>query len=86
MDERARAGGRRSLDGQQARCFACSSPLADALRRCAHIDGGGTSGFVGVGDVLERVVAADGQRACATLVQGDVGIGKVSTSEGLGRC
>ena len=85
MDERARAGSRCALDGQKSSCFACSGPLADALRRCAHVDGGGTRGLVGVGDVLERVVAADRQRACATLVQGDVGVGNTAASEGLGR-
>jgi len=68
VDERAGAGRRRSLDGQQARCFACGSPLADALGGCTHVDGGGTSGLVGVGDVLERVVAGDRQRTCATLI------------------
>lgn len=73
------------MDCQKSSCFACSGPLADALCRCAHIDGGGTCGLVGVGDVLERVVASDGQRACATLVQGDAGIGHAAASECLGR-
>ena len=73
------------MDCQKSSCFACSGPLTDALRRCAHIDGGGTCGLVGVGDVLEGIVASDGQRACATLVQGDVGVGNPPASEGLGR-
>ena len=73
------------MDCQKSSCFTRSGPLADALRRCAHVDGGGTRGLVGVGDVLERVVAADGERACATLVQGDVGVGYAAASEGLGR-
>ena len=85
MNKRARARGRRSLDGQQPSCFARSGPLADTLCRCAHIDGGGTCGLVGVGDVLERVVAGDGERAVAALVQGDAGIGHAAASECLGR-
>ena len=73
------------MDGQQPSCFTRSGPLADTLCRCAHIDGGGTCGLVGVGDVLEGVVAADRQSACPALVQSDVGVGNPAASEGLGR-
>lgn len=73
------------MDCQKSSCFTRSGPLADALRRCAHVDGGGTSSLVGVGDVLERVVAGDGERACPALVQRDVGIGNTAARESFGR-
>lgn len=72
------------MDGEDVASSARGSPrCCNALGGGAHVDGVGSSGSAA--DGLEGVVATDGERAVAALVQGDVGIGKVSTSEGLGR-
>jgi len=84
MNERAGGSGGRTRQCQKPCSFARSGEVANRLRCGAEVDGGSTRGFVGVGDVGEGVVAADGKRTCAALIQGDVGVGNAATCEGLG--
>ena len=72
------------MDGEDVASAARGCPRrCDALCGGAHVDGVGTSGSAANG--LEGVVAGDGERAVAALVQGDVGVGNIAASEGLGR-
>lgn len=72
------------MDGEDVACRARSRPrCGDGLRCRAQADGVGAGSSTA--DGLEGVVAGDGERAVATLVQGDVGVGNATTSECLGR-
>lgn len=73
------------MDREQPPRLTRSRPLTYPLGRRAHRDGCRARGLVGVGDVLERVVAGDRQRTRTALIERDVGVGDAAASEGLGR-